>query len=168
MDRAVVKNEDDGFTRAAGAWPIDRIEAAQEGDEVAAALGGAGADDQLVGGNIERPDHRSLLRLSRRLNAQVAVAFGPGPSEIGVGQSLRLVAEQQRDIAGFGLLVQQAKTQAGAVDGMASCRPLSVWRRRGPSAHGLVPRGQAKPPYMRRCVSTTLHLRFGLTARRLN
>src|SRR6202795_1486644 len=50
MDRAVVEHEDDGFVGPAGAWPVDRVEAAEEGDEVAAELGGAGAGDQLAGG----------------------------------------------------------------------------------------------------------------------
>src|SRR4051794_15104668 len=48
-------------------------------------------------------------------------AFGPGPSEIGVGEigvgeRLRLVAEQQDDVARRGLLLQQPQAQAGAVD----------------------------------------------------
>jgi len=33
-----------------------------------------------------------------------------------MGERLRLVAEQQRDVAGFGLLFQQAKAQAGAIN----------------------------------------------------
>ena len=37
MDRAVVENKDDGLVRAARARPVDRVEAAEEGDEVAAA-----------------------------------------------------------------------------------------------------------------------------------
>ena len=109
MDRTVVEDEDDGFVLAAGAWPVNRVEASQKGDEVAAALGGASADDQLVFGEVESADHRPLARLARRLDAQVAAAFGPGPGEIGMGESLRLVAEQQGDIAGFGLALQEGK-----------------------------------------------------------
>jgi hypothetical protein len=46
------------------------------------------------------------LCLPRRLDAQIAAAFRPGPSEIGMCERFRLIAEQQRDIAGFGLLLQ--------------------------------------------------------------
>jgi hypothetical protein len=41
-----------------------------------------------------------------------------------MGERLRLVAEQQRDIAGFGLLFQQAQTQAGAVNRVGILAPL--------------------------------------------
>jgi hypothetical protein len=47
MDRAIVENKDDGLVRAAWVRPVDRVEAAEEGNKVAAALGGAGARDQL-------------------------------------------------------------------------------------------------------------------------
>src|ERR1700694_1243939 len=50
MDGAVVEPRDDGFVGPAGAWPVDRVEAAEEGDEVATELGGAGIDDQLTSG----------------------------------------------------------------------------------------------------------------------
>src|ERR1700686_2497814 len=116
MDRAVVEHEDDGLVRAAGAWPVDRVEAAEEGDEIATALGSAGADDQLMSGVIEGADYPPLLGLPRRLDPQIAAAFGPGTGEVGVGERFRLVAEQQGDIAGFGLLLQQMQAQAGAID----------------------------------------------------
>ena len=116
MDRAVVENKDDGLVRSAGAWAMDRVEAAEEGDEVAADFGGAGIDDQLVSGAVESADHRPLFRLPRRLDPQIVAAFGPGAGKIGVGERLRLVAEQQRDIAGLGLLLQEAQAQAGALN----------------------------------------------------
>ena len=124
MDRAVVENEDHGFLLAAWAGPVDRVEAAEGGDEVAAALGRAGIDDQLAGGEIEKADHRPLARLAGRLYPQIRSPLGPGASEIGVGESLRLVAEQQDDIAGFGLLPQQAKAQSGALDRVGILPPL--------------------------------------------
>src|ERR1700675_322953 len=116
MNRPIVENKDDGLVRAARARPVDRVEAAEDGDKVAAALGGAGARDQLVSGAVESADHRPLLGLPRRLDPQIAAAFGPGTGEIGVGERFRLVAEQQGDIAGFGLLLQQMQAQAGAID----------------------------------------------------
>src|SRR5713101_2540699 len=65
MDRAIVENKDDGLVRAARARPVDRVEAAEEGDKVAAALGGAGARDQLVSGAVESADHCPLAGLPR-------------------------------------------------------------------------------------------------------
>ena len=116
MDRAIVENKDDGLVRAAGAWPVDRVEAAEEGDEVTTALGGAGARDQLVSGPVESADDRPLLGLPRRLDPQIAAAFGPGVGKIGMGERFRLIAEQQGDIAGLCLLLQQAQAQPGALD----------------------------------------------------
>jgi len=60
MDRAVVENEGDGFLRAPWARPVNRVEAAQSGDEVGAAFGCAGIDDQLVGGTVEKAEQRPL------------------------------------------------------------------------------------------------------------
>jgi hypothetical protein len=88
MNGSVVEDEDDGFVVAARARPVNRIEAAQKIDEIAAALGGAGADGQLVGGKVEGANDRPFLRLPWRFDAQIAAAFGPGPSEIGVGERL--------------------------------------------------------------------------------
>ena len=70
----------------------------------------------LLSGAVESADHRPLLGLPRRLDAQIAAAFGPGVGKIGMGERFRLVAEQQGDIAGFGLLLQQAQAQTGALD----------------------------------------------------
>jgi len=61
MNGSVVEDEDDGFVVAARARPVDRIEAAQKIDEIAAALGGAGADGQLVGGKVEGANDRSFF-----------------------------------------------------------------------------------------------------------
>ena len=57
--------------------PVDRVEATQEVDEVAAALGRAGTDDQLARGEIEGTDHCSFAGLPRRLDPQVASPLGP-------------------------------------------------------------------------------------------
>lgn len=106
------------------AWPIDGIEAAQQRNEVAAALGGAGVDDQPAGGDIEDAEHRSFVRLPRRLDPQIRAPLGPGVGKIGMGERLRLVAEQQGDVAGFGLLFEQAQAQAGAVNRIGILAPL--------------------------------------------
>src|SRR6202163_1684033 len=116
MDRTVIEHQDDRFVLSRRARPVARIKAVEEGDEIAAALGDAGIDDQLAGGAIKGADHRPLLGLPRRLDAQIAAAFGPSAGEIGMGECLRFVAEQQGDVAGLGLLLQQAQAQARAVD----------------------------------------------------
>ena len=116
MDGTVIEHQDDRFVLLSRARPVARIEAAEESAEIAAALGGAGINDQLAGSAVEGADHRPLAGLPRRLDAQIAAAFGPGASEIGMGECLRFVAEQQGDVAGLGLSLQQAQTQARALD----------------------------------------------------
>ena len=116
MDRAIVENEDDWPLRPTRAGSIGGIEPAQQGDEVPAALGGAGIDEQPAGGEIEAAEYRPLGRAPRRLNPQILAPLGPGVSEIGRGERLRFIPKQQRDIAGVGLLFQQAQAQSGAVN----------------------------------------------------
>ena len=106
MDWAIVENENDRLLGPVRAWPIESIEAAQQYHEVAAALGRAGVDDQPAAGKIENAEHRPLARAPRRLDLQILAPLGPDVSEIGVSKRLRLVAKQQCDIAGFGLLFQ--------------------------------------------------------------
>ena len=106
MDWAIVKNEGDRLLGPARAWPIESIEVAQHYDEVAAALGRAGVDDQPAAGKIEDAEHRPLARAPRRLDLQILAPLGPDVSEIGMGERLCLVAKQQCDIAGFSLLFQ--------------------------------------------------------------
>lgn len=135
MDRAVVEHEDDGLVRAARARPVEGIEVAEELDKVAAALGGAAARDQLAGGAVERADDRPLLGLPRRLDAQIAAAFGPGASEIGMGERLRLIAEQQGNVADLRLLLQRRRRPVRST--ASAYRPFSVCRGRR----------QAMPPF---------------------
>src|SRR6202790_5142686 len=124
MDGAIIEDKDDGFLVAARAWSVDRLNPVEEGDAVAAALGRAGADDQLVGGEIEGAKHRHLARLAGRLHPQIGSPLGPGAGEIGVGQSLGLVLEQQYDLPGFGLLLQQTQAQAGPLNRLGVLPPL--------------------------------------------
>ena len=112
------------------AGSIGGIEPAQQGDEVPAALGGAGIDEHPAGGEIEAAEYRPLGRAPRRLNPQILAPLGPGVSEIGRGEigrgeRLRFIPEQQRDIAGVGLLFQQAQAQSGAINrvGIPGLRP---------------------------------------------
>jgi hypothetical protein len=86
------------------------------GDEIAAFLGLAGVDDELASEVIERAQDCDLLGLSRRRDAQVGAHLRPGAGEIGMRQRLALVAVEQNDIAGFGLLFEQFQAQADAVN----------------------------------------------------
>ena len=71
---------------------METVELLEEGDEVAAALGRAGMNDELARDVIERPQHRDLLGLPWRRHAQVGPRLRPGAGEIGMGQRLALVA----------------------------------------------------------------------------
>jgi hypothetical protein len=80
----------------------------------------------------------SIARLCDCLNPQILAPLGPEVSEIGMGERFRLIAAQQRDVAGCGLLFQPVKAQPGAVNRVSIpglrrgrlCRPLSVCRGR--------------------------------------
>jgi hypothetical protein len=158
MDGTVIEHQDDRLVLPSRARPVARIKAAEEGDEIAAALGGAGIDDQLAGGTIKGADNRPLPGLPRRLDAQIAAPFGPCAGEIGMREGLRFVAEQQADVAGLGLLLQEAQAQAGAIDRSGILPALQRVARPAP--------GEA-PLYEALCVKA-LHLRFGVAERRLN
>src|SRR3954449_2445796 len=60
------------------------VETAEQGDEVAGALGPAGEDDQLALGVVEHAEERALPRPPRRLDPAVRPALGPAVGEAGV------------------------------------------------------------------------------------
>ena len=116
VDRAVVERQHHRPILAARRRAVVPIEPRQQGDEVGGALGGAGEDDQLAAGMVEHAEERALLRLPRRLDPEVGAASGPAVGEIGVGQRLRLVPEQQVDVASPRLLPQEPEAQSRVVD----------------------------------------------------
>src|ERR1700694_3497984 len=61
MDGTAIEHQDDRFVLPSRARPVARIKAVEEGDEIAAAPGGAGIDDQLASSAIKGADHRPLL-----------------------------------------------------------------------------------------------------------
>jgi hypothetical protein len=75
-----------------------------------------------------------------------------------MGERFRLVAEQQDDVAGFGLLPQEAQAQTGAIDRVGVLPALQRVPRPTP--------GEA--PLYEALHVKALHLWFGLAARRLN
>ena len=90
----------------------ETVELLQMGDEIAAALGRAGMDDELARDVIERPQHRDLLGLPRRRHTQVRPRLRPGAGEIGMCQRLALIAVEKNNVARFGLLFAQLQAQA--------------------------------------------------------
>src|SRR4051794_3292122 len=118
VDRAVVQDQGDRPILAARRRAVVPVEPRQQVDEVAGALGRAGEDNQLVPRVVEHAEERPPLRPARRLDPEVRPALGPAVGEVGVGQRLGLVPEQEVDVARDGLLLQQLETQAGTVDGV--------------------------------------------------
>jgi hypothetical protein len=69
-----------------------------------------GLDNEFTGDEVERAHHGDLLRLARGVDAQIGSSFRPGAGEIGMGQRLRFIGEQQHDVARQRLLFHQLKT----------------------------------------------------------
>ena len=61
---------------------------------------------------IERSQHRDLLGLSRRRDAQIGSRLCPGAGEVGMRQGLALVAVEKNDVARFRLLFAQLQAKA--------------------------------------------------------
>src|SRR5439155_3076212 len=118
MDRAVVEHDDSRLDLRTGLWTIETIENLQMRNEVGAALGWRGGNDQLALLPIKRAHHRDLLRLPRRRHSQVSAALGPGAGQIGMGERFALVAEQEHNITRFGLRLAQLEPQSHAINGI--------------------------------------------------
>src|SRR5271165_1275700 len=114
--RPVVLDEHDRLGGPAGFGAVEIVELLEMGHEVDAALGGAGMDGELARDVIERAQHRHLLGLPRRRDAQVRAGLRPGSREIGMRQCLAFVAIEKNDVAGFGLTLAQLQAQADPVD----------------------------------------------------
>jgi hypothetical protein len=72
-------------------------------------------DDELARDVIERAQHRHLLGLSWRRDAQVCSGLRPGAREIGMRQRLAFVAVEKNDVASFGLTLAQLQAQADPI-----------------------------------------------------
>src|SRR3954470_3063599 len=130
VDRAVVEHQ---HHRPVRAWRVVPVEPAEQGDEVAGALGGAGEDDQLAAGVVEQAEERPLARPSGRLDPEVRAALRPGVGQVGVGQGLGLVPEQEVNVARRGLLLQQPEAEARALDRVPVLAPFERVPRPAPA-----------------------------------
>jgi hypothetical protein len=109
MDWAIVEHYDDRLDGHPKFGAVRAIECLQECDEVRAALGTRGGDDELTLAPIEFAHHGHFLRLPRRRHAQVRATLGPGPSQIRMGEGLTLVGEEKHNIAALGLRLARLK-----------------------------------------------------------
>ena len=116
MDRAIVRDQHDGREGLSGPRTIAPVELLEMGDEIAAALGRAGVDDEFADRVIERAQQRNLLCLSWGRDPQIGASLRPGTGEVGMRQRLALIAIEQNDVAGFGLLLAQLQAQADPFD----------------------------------------------------
>ena len=116
VDRAVVLDQYDGREGLSGPRTVEPIELLEMSDEIAAALGRAGVDDEFADRVIERAQQRDLFCLSWCGDTQVCACLRPGTGEVGMRQRLALIAVEQNDVAGFGLLLAQLQAQADALD----------------------------------------------------
>ena len=107
VDRTIVLNQHDRLGLSPGLRSKETVELLQMGDEIAAALGRAGMDDELARDVTERPQHRDLLGLPRRRHTQVRPRLRPGAGKIGMRQRLALIAVEKNNVARFGLLFAQ-------------------------------------------------------------
>ena len=116
VDRAVIEHQHHGPARPRRLWPVVAVEAGEKISEVARALGSTGDHDEFAAGMIEYAQQSRLLACARAPRWQISAALGPAMSQIGMGQSFKLVAEQEADVASRGLLLQEPEPQTGTVD----------------------------------------------------
>src|SRR5271157_4593183 len=120
VDRPIVLDKHDRLGGPAGFGAVEIVELLEMGHEVGAALGGSGMDGELARDVIERAQHRHLLGLPRRRDAQIRAGLRPGSREIGMRQRLAFVAVEKNDVAGFGLALAQLQAQANPIH-LAGC-----------------------------------------------
>jgi len=97
VDWPVIENRDQGPGSFGGA--VGGAKLIEQGNEVGGALGGAGMDEQVPVYRIKGAEHRPLLRLAGRLDAQLGAAPGPAARQIGMRERLGFVEEHQIDRA---------------------------------------------------------------------
>src|SRR3982750_343442 len=126
VDRAVVEDEHEGLDRDAELGTIAALDLLQERDEVRAALGSAGVNNELATRPVEHPEQRHFGALARCRNAQIGPFLGPDMRQIGMGERFGRVAEQKHDVARLGLGLEPLPAQARPVHGV---RILAAFQR---------------------------------------
>ena len=117
MDRTVVEYDHDGFCgQGARLWTVELVQLLKMSNEVSAALGAARMDNQRPPLPVPAAHHGDFGCLTGCRNAQVRALLGPSSGEVGVGQSLALVGEQQDDVAGLSLSFQKFDPKAAAIN----------------------------------------------------
>ena len=116
MDRAVVFDEHDRLGRLPGLGSVEKVELIEMSDEVAAALGRAGMNDELASDMVERAQHRDLLGLPRCRHTQVRAGPRPCVREIRMCQRLAFITIEKDDVASLGLTLAQLQTQSDPFD----------------------------------------------------
>lgn len=124
VDRTVVEHDHRRLGTRPGMGSVSPVQRFQQLDEVGASLGPAGDDDQFVAGRVERTQHRALLGLSRRLNPDIGSPSRPNMGEVGMGERLGFILEEEPDVARLGLLAQEVQPDARALDGLVVLAPL--------------------------------------------
>src|ERR1700690_1855815 len=115
VDRTIVLDQHDRLGLASRLRAVEMIDLLEMGDEVTAAFGRTGMDDEPSRERVERPQYCDLPGLSRRWHTQVRSRLRPGAGEIGMGQRLALVPVEKHNVAGFGLLSAQLQAQADSL-----------------------------------------------------
>ena len=92
VNGAVVQDQHDGRGAASRLRAVEPVQLFEMGDEIAAALGRAGVDDEFADRVIERAQQRDFFRLSRCGDTQVCARLRPGAGEVGMRQRLALIA----------------------------------------------------------------------------
>src|SRR4051812_23861272 len=138
VDRAVVEHQHDGEDLASGLGSVTEVKLLQQSNEIAGTLARADMHDPFAGPGVEHAERRPLARLTRCRDAQVGTPLGPGMRQIRMGQHLGFIAEQENDVAGFGLLAQQTQRQPRPVDGLGILPPVQAMAGAPPT----------EPPFM--------------------
>ena len=108
VDRTIVLDQHDRLGLSPGLRSKETVRLLQMGDEIAAALGRAGMDDELARDVIERPQSIATFLACPGAGApQVRPRLRPGAGEIGMRQRLALITVEKNVIARFGLLFAQ-------------------------------------------------------------
>ena len=118
VDGTVIEDKAHRLDAPAGLGAVAAVEGLQKRDEVGAALGAAGLNDQLASGPVEHAEQGHLGGLSRRRDAQIGSALGPDMGQIGMGERFGLIPEQEHDVAGLSLYLHQLAAQADPVHGI--------------------------------------------------